>query len=70
VFADQIQALSDWTPDAIKVALKTTQTVSGQKGKLLYMPLRVALTGHVHGPDFTSVVLLLGKETVLARLNG
>lgn len=69
-FSNQINAISDWSADAIKLAIKSTQTVSGQKGKLLYMPLRVALTGHVHGPDFTSVVLLLGKETVLARLKG
>lgn len=69
-FSDQIKALNDWTADGIKAALKSTQLQSGQKGKLLYMPLRVALTGHVHGPDFTSVVLLLGKETVLSRLQG
>lgn len=70
VFAQQIESIVELTPDAIKVALKATQTISGQKGKFLYMPLRVALTGHVHGPDFTSVVMLLGRDVVLTRLRG
>jgi len=33
------------------------------------MPLRIALTGEMHGPDFSSLVFLLGKEEVLNRLN-
>ncbi|KAF6174169.1 hypothetical protein GIB67_033701 [Kingdonia uniflora] len=33
----------------------------GRKGKSLFMPLRVLLTGKLHGPDMASTVLLLHK---------
>ena len=56
------------TPESIKALLKQTQVESGNKGKLLYMPLRIALTGAMHGPDFTSLLMLLGKEEILSRL--
>ena len=32
------------------------------------MPLRIALTKEMHGPDFSSLVYLLGKEEILKRL--
>jgi nondiscriminating glutamyl-tRNA synthetase len=54
--------------ETIKALLKKTQVESGNKGKMLYMPLRIALTGEMHGPDFTSLLSLLGKEEILKRL--
>ena len=56
------------SPEIIKALLKKTQVESGNKGKLLYMPLRIALTGAMHGPDFTNLLMLLGKEEILKRL--
>lgn len=35
---------------------------------MLYMPLRIATTGIMHGPDLASSICLLGKEKVLSRL--
>ena len=35
----------------------------------LFMPARVALTGEVHGPEFANVLVLLGKEKILERIN-
>lgn len=32
------------------------------------MPTRAALTGMVHGPEFDKVLLLLGKEEIIKRL--
>ncbi len=37
-------------------------------GKLVYMPIRVALTGQMHGPELYDVIPLLGQENVLKRL--
>ena len=52
--------------DAVQkaVAVKT-----GQKGKALFMPIRVAITGRAHGPELKKVVPLLGKSKVLARIS-
>ncbi|WP_417451700.1 glutamate--tRNA ligase [Kordiimonas sp.] len=51
-----------WT-SAIKEA-------TGVKGRALFMPLRQALTGQNHGPDMGALLPLIGREKVLARLEG
>ena len=67
-FKTLIKEEESLSPEIIKALLKKTQVESGNKGKLLYMPLRIALTGAMHGPDFTSLLMLLGKEEILKRL--
>jgi nondiscriminating glutamyl-tRNA synthetase len=41
---------------------------SGVKGKGLFMPLRVALTGEQHGPEMARVLPLIGMERAQRRL--
>jgi glutamyl-tRNA synthetase len=53
---------SQWT-DAIKAQ-------TGRKGKQLFLPLRLALTGQPHGPELPVLLPLLGREKALARLLG
>ena len=43
---------------------------TGRKGKTLFLPLRLALTGNARGPEMGSVLVLLGTERAKARLNG
>ena len=43
---------------------------SGRKGKQLFMPLRLALTGRARGPEMGAILKLLGSERAKARLNG
>ncbi|MDB4866719.1 MAG: gltX [Cohnella sp.] len=54
--------------EGIKTAIKAVQTETGIKGKGLFMPIRVALSGQVHGPDLNGTVWLLGRDKVLSRL--
>ncbi|MBN2898661.1 MAG: glutamate--tRNA ligase [Clostridia bacterium] len=68
VFASKIEAMDEVTPDALKDALKEVQKETGNKGKNLFMPTRVAITGQLHGPDLNKMMSILGKETVLKRL--
>ena len=68
-FANQLRTLEEWTPEAIKGAIKATQKATGQKGKNLFMPIRVATTGQTHGPELPNTIQLLGKDRVLARLD-
>jgi len=49
----------DWTA---KVKEET-----GRKGKALFMPMRLALTGLPSGPELTDLLPLLGREGTLAR---
>ena len=50
--------------------LKTIKEVqeTGIKGKQLFMPIRVAVTGQMHGPELPNTIEVLGKEKVLSRL--
>lgn len=43
---------------------------TGRKGKGLFMPLRLALTGQSHGPSMDDMLVLLGAEKAKARLRG
>ena len=43
---------------------------TGRKGKTLFMPLRLALTGQQHGPSMDDMLQLLGAEKAKARLRG
>ncbi|MBL8893707.1 MAG: glutamate--tRNA ligase, partial [Rhizobiales bacterium] len=51
---------ADWT-SAIKAA-------TDRKGKGLFMPLRLALTGLDHGPELAGLLPLIGREKSLKRL--
>ena len=55
-------AWSTWT-NAVK-------TETGAKGKALFMPLRLALTGQAHGPDMAAMAPLIGREAIVRRLKG
>jgi glutamyl-tRNA synthetase len=46
------------------------KNATGRKGKALFMPLRLALTGMEHGPELKGLLPLMGREKVLARLRG
>jgi glutamyl-tRNA synthetase len=52
----------DWSA-AVKQA-------TGIKGKALFQPLRLALTGQEHGPELKLLLPLIGRERSLARLKG
>ena len=70
VFKSKLEELSDadFTKDNIQACIKATQKEAKAKGKMLYMPIRIATTGIMHGPDLASSIMLLGKEKVLSRL--
>jgi glutamyl-tRNA synthetase len=70
-FLDQAAAIAatlDWANDPWHALTGALKEKSGRKGKSLFMPLRLALTGRDHGPDMASLLPLIGKERALARL--
>lgn len=66
-FLNQVEASPEFTPEAIARLLKQVQKETGYKGKQLFMSIRVALTGQMHGRDLNMTIYLLGKEKVVAR---
>ncbi|WAH37372.1 glutamate--tRNA ligase [Alicyclobacillus dauci] len=58
----------EWTADASRARFKQIQKDKGVKGRALFMPVRAAVTGAVHGPDLQRTIALLPREWVLDRL--
>ncbi|MEE2952663.1 MAG: glutamate--tRNA ligase [Pseudomonadota bacterium] len=53
-----------------KVWTSALKAKTGRKGKALFMPLRLALTGLDHGPELAGLLPLIGRERTVARLGG
>ncbi len=65
---DKINSTRDLDEETVKATLKSLGKELGLKGKQVFMPLRVALTGEMHGPELYQVIPLLGREKTVKRL--
>ncbi|HRK02167.1 MAG TPA: glutamate--tRNA ligase [Oligoflexia bacterium] len=67
--AEHVSAAGDaMSADDFTKLQDRVKTASGAKGKGLFMPMRVCLTGQVHGPELKLVVPLLGAKRALKRV--
>ena len=70
-FVQQAAALlppEPWNTTTWKTWTEALKTATGRKGKMLFMPLRLALTGLDHGPELAQLLPLIGRERALERL--
>lgn len=67
-FLGKVEAAAEFTPEQMAVLIKEVQKETGVKGKGLFMPIRVALTGQTHGRDLNQTIYLLGRDRVIDRL--
>ncbi|GFH41829.1 glutamate--tRNA ligase [Lactococcus hodotermopsidis] len=69
-FKEKIENLADadFVKDNIFPLIKAVQKETGIKGKNLFMPIRIAVSGEMHGPELPDTIFLLGKEKVVAHL--
>ncbi len=67
-FRERLTALPAVDDAAVKGVLKGIVKDFKLGGNKVYMPVRVALTGQAHGPDLIRLIVLLGRERVLARM--
>jgi nondiscriminating glutamyl-tRNA synthetase len=68
-FIKNLEAIEEVDEEFNKNIFKKLQKETGAKGKNLYMPLRGAVTGQLHGPDMGKTFIILGKENIIDRLN-
>lgn len=59
---------ADYVGENIFKAIKAVQKETGIKGRFLFMPIRVATTGVMHGPELPETLELLGRETVIQNI--
>jgi nondiscriminating glutamyl-tRNA synthetase len=67
-FRERLTALPAVDDAAVKGVLKGIVKEFKLGGNKVYMPVRVALSGQVHGPDLIRLIVLLGRDRVLSRL--
>jgi glutamyl/glutaminyl-tRNA synthetase len=53
----------------IKNIFSEAQKALGIKGKKFFQPLRIAITGQTHGPEFPLTIQILGKDKVVKFLS-
>ncbi len=58
----------DWTGDPWHALTDRLKARTGRKGRQLFLPLRVALTGQEHGPDMKALLPLIGQARAVERL--
>jgi glutamyl-tRNA synthetase len=58
----------EWGDDPWHALTGVLKEQTGRKGRPLFLPLRVALTGQEHGPDMKALLPLIGRERTVARL--
>lgn len=54
--------------DTVKAMMKQIGKELKVGGKLVFMPVRIVLTGQMHGPELDHLIPLMGKDVVLTRL--
>jgi glutamyl-tRNA synthetase/nondiscriminating glutamyl-tRNA synthetase len=68
LFYEKVKQLDKITKEDFKKITKEIQKELGVKGKKLFMPIRVALTGETSGVGVDILVEVIGKDRVLHRL--
>lgn len=68
-FKSKLAALEQVEPAAVQAILKGITKELKLGGKKVYMPVRIAITGKMHGPELINLVPLIGKERTLARMD-
>jgi glutamyl-tRNA synthetase len=59
-----------WNEETWPAWSSAVKAETGAKGKALFQPLRLALTGEQHGPELKALLPLIGREQAQARLEG
>jgi glutamyl-tRNA synthetase len=58
----------EWNPAAMEASLRGLAEERGVAGGKIFQPLRVALTGYAVSPGIFDVLVMLGRERALKRL--
>ncbi len=59
---------ADWSAEPWKVLTDDVKASTGKKGRELFHPLRLALTGRDSGPEMAGLLKRMGKDRALRRL--
>lgn len=69
VLKNKIQSSEKITAEEFKTMLNESGKETGVKGKNLFKPVRIALTGEEHGPEMPVIAEIYGKEKLINILS-
>ncbi|MDD5167360.1 MAG: glutamate--tRNA ligase [Syntrophales bacterium] len=65
---EALEEFADGESDSYYKIISAVKEKTGFKGKGIFMPVRAAVTGMIHGPELEKIFSLLGKATLKRRL--
>ncbi|MBI4831935.1 MAG: glutamate--tRNA ligase [Candidatus Lindowbacteria bacterium] len=68
-FAEELRKRESLSAPDVPQIGKAVQKATGAKGKDLYMPIRIAISGRLHGPELAKMLPILGKQKCLERID-
>lgn len=68
-FRDKLSTTNINAEKDVKALIKEVQAETGNKGKMLFMPIRIGISGKMHGPELPQIVLILGKDKIIETIN-
>ncbi|MEA3314197.1 MAG: glutamate--tRNA ligase, partial [Caldisericota bacterium] len=68
-FKDNLSGISDWSRESVLATIRSTGKEMEIKGRSLYFPLRLAITGSEEGLEIHEFIFFLKKEDVIKRLS-
>jgi glutamyl-tRNA synthetase len=66
---DRLSAVPDWSAAELERALRELAELRGLSAGKLFQPLRVALTGTATSPGIFEVLMILGRDRSMARID-
>jgi len=69
-FLNEMEKSKKLDIETIATMIKSVGATTEKKGKLLFMPIRIFVSGQTHGPDLKQTILLLGKDKIIKNLKG
>lgn len=68
-FKNKLENAETFDAQSLKKTIKESGKEAEMKGKMLFMPLRIAVSGAMHGPDLPKMMDIMGKSRLIDRLN-
>lgn len=68
-FRNKLSTTNINAEEDVKALIKEVQAETGNKGKMLFMPIRIGISGKMHGPELPQIVLIFGKDKIIETIN-
>ncbi len=68
-FKDELKIMQSFTKENLEEELKRISAELNIKKSQIIQPLRLAVTGTTEGPGILEIILLIGKEKTISRIN-